>query len=202
MPINEINAPVYMKIKYITPAWAAGHWVRAYFATGSSWVGGTTGDEDNWRLQVGGSPVANVKLIVDTIFARLANVIPSGTELETIELWASAAGSNILQHLNPLPALGDYGSASQVAASYYTEVFTGALREQFRFTVFDGTNARPQRSAATPPPDTDDDSLEWYFLKSDIPFATNDGVRLTTAKSINIGYNRKLARSYGRSVSP
>lgn len=202
MPVNEINAPVYAKVKYVTPAYGAGHWLRVYFALGSSFVAGVLGDETNWQLQIGGSPVGNMKGIVDQIFGRVANVLPASTEIETIELWASASGANILQHLNPVP-LGSFGAAAvAVASSYYIEVFSGPLREPFRFTVFDGTDGRPQRSVALAPPALDDASLEWYLLNSDIPFATNDGVRLTAAKSINIGYNRKLAKSYGRSVTP
>lgn len=202
MPVNEINAPVYAKIKYVTPAYGAGHWLRVYFATGTSFVGGAVGDETNWRIQVAGSPVQNMKAIVDQLFQRSETVLPPSTEIETIELWQSAAGANILQHLNPVP-LGSFGTANPaVASSYYIEMFSGALREPYRYTMFDGTDGRPQRSVASAPPSGDDDSLEWYMLNSTIPFATQDGIRLTSAKSINIGYNRKLAKAYGRSVTP
>lgn len=202
MPENEINAPVYIKGKISTPVYPLGHAFRFYFVTGTSWTVGASGDEDNWRLQQGGSPVASVNSILNEVFTRVGAALPDHSHVAEIELWHSAPGENILEHLNPLPLGNDYGSGVGKASAYYMQVYAGSLRNQWRFTTFDGAFAEPQRYPPTTPPDIDDGSTAWYFLKSTIPFATNDGIRLTRMVSENSGYNRKLARTYGRTIAP
>lgn len=200
--LNEIHSPSYIKGKYATPAYPQGHAFRLYFATGTTWAGGSSGDEENWRLKEGVTDLGSVASIVDSVFDRLETVLPATTAITEIELWSAADGANILQHLNTLPTGNSYGAGAGVASAYYMEVYAGALREPFRFTVFDGQTVKPQKFPPGSPPLSDDGSLVWYMLRSPIPFATNDGVRLAVQKSINHGYNRKLSRSYGRTVSP
>lgn len=203
MPVNEINAPIYIKGKYATPAYPQGHAFRLYFASGCSWSPGLTGDENNWRVMEGTTDRGSVASIVHEVFTRIGSGVPSGTAVTEIELWHSIPNAeNVLDHLNSLPEGNEYGSGAGVAAAYLMYVFAGALRPQFRFTWFDGANVSPQKYPPTTPPNADNGTIHWYFVKSTIPFATNDGIRLTREVSGNTGYNRKLARSYGRAVTP
>jgi hypothetical protein len=189
--------------KLATPAYPAGHQFRLYFNLGSTWSPGASGDEENWRINIGGSPVGSVNALVDNVFDRLGGVLKEDSSITQLELWESAVGENTLVHLNTLPSGNNYGTnGGGVASSYWMYVFGTSLREQFRFTVFDGTNGDPQKFAPDSVPDTDDGSAAWMFLKSAYPLANNDGIRLTRMVSKNTGYNRKLARSYGRTVSP
>ena len=202
MPINEIHAPVYIKGKYTTPAYPQGHAFRLYFQLGSSWADGLEGDEQNWRLMFLGDDLGSAAGIVDAVFDRASTLLPENTHISEIELWRSLDGDNLLEHINTLPIGNSYGSGPGVAAAYYMEVYAGPLREPWRFTLFDGSQASPQRFTPLSPPLADDNSFSWYFLNGPIPFATNDGVRLSVQKSRNTGYNRKLARAYGRTIAP
>lgn len=203
MPLNEINAPCYIKGKYTTPAYPQGHAFRLYFASGCSFVVGSSGDENNWRLHEGTTDRGAVSAIVHEVFSRIGAGVPEGTAVSQIELWHSIPDApNVLDHLNDLPTGNEYGSGAGIAAAYQMIVFAGALRQQFRFTWFDGANVSPQKYPPTTPPDTDNGTIHWYFTKGTIPFATNDGIRLTREVSGNTGYNRKLARSYGRAITP
>lgn len=203
MPTNEILAPVYLKVKYITPQYSKGHQMRLYFASGCSWSAGLAGDEDNWRLKEGTTDHGAVSGIVFNVFNRMDGQLPSGTVISQIELWHSIPSApNVLDHLNALPPDSTVGSAAGVAAAYLMYVFAGALRPTFRLTYFDTPDSKPQRYPPTTPPDADNGGLFWYILKSGIPFATQDGIRLTRSVSGNTGYNRRLARTYGRTVSP
>ena len=202
MPLNEINAPVYIKGKYSTPAYPKGHAFRLYFELGSAFVGGLVGDESNWRLEHLGDDVGSVSGIVDNLFDRAGTWLPENSHILELELWQSIIGDNILMHLNTLPIGNSYGSGAGVASSFTMSVFAGPLRQPYRFTWFDGGSASPQRFAPQETPPVDNNTVAWYFLKSNVPFATNDGVRLTVQKSWSTGYNRKLAKTYGKSVSP
>jgi len=203
MPINEIHAPVYVKGKIATPVYPEGHAFRLYFATGTSWSVGASGDEDNWRLMEGSTDHGAISGIIHNLLSRLNTQLPDHSSVTSIELWHSIPDApNVLDHLNVLPEGNDYGSGVGVAAAYVMWVFAGALRPQWRFSLFDGAFVSPQKYAPVVPPSSDDGTVEWYFLKSTIPFATNDGIRLTREISQNTGYNRKLARSYGRTISP
>lgn len=203
MPVNEILAPVYLKGKLTNPVYPDGHQFRLYFAAGSSWTPGVTGDEDNWQLQVSGSPVASVANIVNEVFTRLTPVTPEHSHVSQIELWHSVPGApNVLDHLNTLPLGNDYGSAQQHPSSQLMYIFAGALRQQFRLSVFDGVTPEPQKITLPVPPSGDDGSIQWYILKSPIPFANNDGIRLIVPVSLNRGYNNKLKRTYGRTLAP
>lgn len=204
MPLNEIHAPVYIKGKYATPAYPVGHAFRLYFALGSAWSAGAEGDETNWRLSYNSADVGSVATIVNSVFTRAAGFIPTGTSVSEIALYESANGGvDELVHLNDLPTGNSYGSAEvATASSYWQWVMATELRPKFRFTLFDGTNSVPQHFPPEGIPSGDNGSLVWYFINSAVPFATNDGLRLTRWVSSNRGYNRRLARSYGRTVAP
>jgi len=203
MPTNEIYAPYYLKGKYVTPAYPDGHAFRLYFATGTVCSVGHEGDEDNWRIVADGVDVGSVSGCVHDLFTRAATILPVGSSISQLEVWqAIPNGPNLLVHLNTLPLGNSFGSGAGVASAYAMYVFAGPLRQKFRFTWFDGALVSPQRYAPHVPPLADDSSVAWFFLRSAYPMATNDGIRLVTEVSENVGYNRKLARSYGRTITP
>lgn len=203
MPENEINAPFYIKGKYATPAYPAGHAFRLYFAAGTTLSGGVTGDEDNWRINFDGGVVGTIAGMVDNLFDRAATILPASTSISLLEVWQSVPSEpNLLVHLNTLPPSNSYGSGAGVASAYAMYVFSAALRQKFRFTLFDGALVSPQRYAPPALPILDNGSVAWFFLRSNYPMATNDGLRLVVENSENAGYNRKLAKSYGRTIAP
>lgn len=200
MPVNEILAPFYIKVKYSTGI--ATHQLRAYFQTGSTLdIPGLTPDNMGIVAPSGGGTFS-INTIVENMFDRTKQNLKPGTTITEIEVWQSQVGANQFIGLNKLPDVVSYGTSSQVAASYFTTVYSAANRKKFRLTYFDGVIASPQRTAAPQPPNTDNSGLDWYLLRSGVPFATQDGFRLTLVGSYNTGYNRKLARSYGRAVTP
>ncbi|MEO5645855.1 MAG: hypothetical protein ABIQ91_00035 [Candidatus Paceibacterota bacterium] len=203
MPENEIHAPVYIKGKVATAVYPDGHAYRLYFASGSSWGAGAVGDENNWRLMEGATDHGAISGIVFQVFDRLRGFMPAGSTIKSIELWHSIPEApNVLDHINALPPANPTCIGTPVAASYSMYVLETALRKQFRMSVFDGSNPAPQKFPFPSVPVSDDASFAWYMVGGTIPFANNDGLRLTTGASLNQGYNRKLARSYGRTISP
>lgn len=201
MPVNEILAPYYAIFKYRTPS--AAHSLRCYFETGSVLEAGPVGSPNNWTIQ-GVSSLVKVSMtqIATALFSKALNSLPANTRLNEIQLWQSQPGSNVFLHNNELPATVTFGSGAGVAASYSMPVYAAANRQKFRLTYFDGAFVSPQTEASPQPPLVDDNSLNWYILRGPAPFATQDGYRLLTVRSFNTGYNRKLARAYGRSVTP
>jgi len=194
---------VYVKGKYTTPAYPQGHAFRWYFASGTSWSPGASGDEENWRLMEGSTDHGSISGILHEIYTRVGSALPSGSAISEIELWHSIPDAeNVLDHLNTLPSGNSYGTGAGIAAAYLMYVLAGALKPTFRAVFFDGSQASPQKFPPVTPPSGDDGSIDWYLTKSTIPFATNDGIRLTREVSRNTGYNRKLARSYGRIITP
>ena len=201
MPVNEILAPYYLKIKYTNAV--AEHNLRVYFETDSIVQPGAPASVDDWTVQGSGSPVATqISEVVDILFNRAATLPMAENTLTSIEVWQSAAGANTFLHSNRLPSSPTQGTGVGIAASYGMFVFGSSTRQRFRMTFFEIGTASPQRSAQSAPPLVDDDTLVWYVLRSQVPFATQDGRRLTTIRSLNTGYNRKLARSYGRRLAP
>lgn len=201
MAINQILAPYFIKMKYQT--YAAVHSMRAYFETGSTLISPTVLAPGEWGIQgvAAASPVA-ISTIAFEMFNRVNAALPLNTKLLDIEVWQSAEGANVFIGQNALPADVDYGVGTGVAAAYDMLVMGSATRQKFRLTYFDTKNPAPQRSAGGNVPVVDNGSINWYLLKSLVPFATQDGHRLTSIRSFNTGYNRKLARSYGRIISP
>lgn len=203
MPTNEIHAPVYAKGKLSTPAYPDGHRFVLYFAAGSSFVPGLTGDEENWRLMNGGDDKGAMSQIVFETFSRNRMYYPAGSHIKEIELWHSVPDAeNVLDHINTLPPADPIWSGAPTAAAYTMFVMQTALRSKFRWTCWDGPNPAPQKYPFPTIPQVDDSSFGFWMLKGDVPFANNDGIRLTTGVSLNQGYNRRLARSYGRTVTP
>jgi len=203
MPTNEIHAPYYVKGKIETPAYPVGHAYTLYFAAGTTFEDGSVGDEDNWRLQFDADDKGALSAIVFEVFSRSRMYYPAGSHIGSIELWQSIPDApNVLVHVNTLPPADPIFTGTPTAAAYTMFVMQTALKAKFRWTCWDGPNPAPQRYPFPTIPDEDDSSFGFYMLKGEIPFANNDGIRLTSGVSLNQGYNRALAKSYGRNVVP
>ena len=205
MPLNEILAASTVIVKYTTVGTNEDHEFRLYFDS----VPTPTGDDGAYEFptytdaeHTGGWLVRDV---VDEVWSR-ANAHAGGIQssnIGAVEIYENVSGENIFLGFDP----ADYddvgaGSVSGVAAAYLMHVFQDNARNQFRLTIFDTVTASPQRFPAAPAPAEDDDSLEWFFTRSAIMFVTNDDNRIVRLNSWNTGYNRKLARSYGRQKTP
>lgn len=203
MIVNEIHAPYYIVGKFATPVFPTGHNFRLYFKTGTVLTVGDGGDEDNWRITRGGIDIGSVAACVNDLFTRAATNLPEHTHVTQIELWQSVPDAgNLLVHINTLPLGNDYGNSPGIASSYVMYVFGTALRPQFRFTFFDGSSVAPQRYPAVSAPTVDNSTIYWFFTKSNWGMANNDGLAITRNMSTNTGYNRALAKKYGKSISP
>lgn len=202
MPINEILAPFYAIVKYVTTARPQGHNIRFYFdevpvyeADETVFAGYTDAEHtEGWSLQS----------ILSEFFTRWVAQSPHASfTISEVSMWESEAGVNTFKGLDPDDySASTFGTGAGVASSYAMYVFKASDRSQMRFTLFEATTASPQRFPLTAPPAVDDDSLEWFVIRSAVKFVTNDDKPLTIAASGNNGYNRKLARSYGRAISP
>lgn len=201
MPVNEILAPYYLKVKYNTGV--ARHMMHMYFETGAMLGDPAIATPGDYQIKgVAALAFTNLSEVVYQVFHRQRTGMPAALALEEIQVWRSAPGSNEFVASNALPTASVAGIASPIASAYSMEVFQSADRSKYRMTFFEWVDSKPQRYAPTNPPLIDDGYLGWYILKSDIPFATNDGKRLTVPVSANVGYNRRLARRYGRQIVP
>jgi hypothetical protein len=201
MPVNEILAPYYLKVKYNTQV--ARHLMHLYFQVGSTLVEPGLANPNDWLIQgPGGLTNTRISEVVKGVFNRRPTNLNTGTALEEIQIWQGGAGVTNFLHNNILPTGSLGASAAGVAAAYLTFMFSTPSRAKFRLNFYDTNTASPQRDAGGTPPLVDDGDLPWWMVNNIIPFATNDGERLTQFFSINRGYNRRLARRYGRQISP
>jgi len=198
MPVNEILAPSYARVNYQNSV--ASHALTLYFANAAV-ENITTGV---WEIPnsdlVGATPVS-------TIVQNVANRFNTGGagfgSIEQIELWRSVlnAPNVFADYVQPVqPTIAPTGA--RVASSYLMLVFSAQNRQKARFTGFEYVSASPQRLRPDDIPALDNGTLEWYVLNGNVPFSTQDGFRLKTFLSFNFGYNRKLAKKYGRDIAP
>lgn len=201
--INERQAKYYAIVSYKTPQ--AKHDLTLFFDN-SAVLGSVIYDG---QAAVGISqrhdasvfiPIADV---VDKVFTRATPWLPSGTVVQSIQLW-EAVVSDANTFVTAITPKGGttYGSTSGTASAYMMFVFQAATRQKARITFLDTHYVAPQREGMVSPPVSDDGSLVWLVIRSEIPFATSDGAPLTLPMSVNYGYNRRLARKYGRDMTP
>jgi len=204
MPLNEILAPSYCKVFYDTPR-HTGHSLRLYFQnpTVPTSVGATTfktgGINPDTTLQW------TIQEIVLEFFRRtiVGFATASPLTIVNVECWDSETGANEFIGFDTSDYSGLVsGSGTNIAAAYLGWNFQDASRNNWRFFVMDSGDARPQRYPQVIPPLVDNDTLNWFIIRSTVGFATNDGNPLVRATSVNTGYNRFLARKYGRVVTP
>lgn len=207
MPVNEILAPFYSILHYTVTATVRSHVARIYLdevptlntSTNEYVFAGYTdaSHTGGWTLrEIWGEYVSRFNTTIG------GNVLPAWTTGD-VELWESASGVNTFMGLDP----DDYstltgGSTTVHPSGYLMAVFKTSLRRQWRSTFFDIGTAEPQRTPIPSVPATDDGELGWFVTKSAVKFTNQDGIPLTIASSYNTGYNRKLARSYGRFIAP
>lgn len=201
MPVNEINAPYYLKVKYNTQV--ARHIMHLYFETGATLAYPTILAPGDFGIAGAGGGTSNlISVVVREIFNRFKASLNLGTVVEQIDIWAGVPGANTFIGSNVVNNTGSAGTATGIAAANRIFIYSTPLRKKFRLNFYDVTDSRPQRFPGSVPPLLDDGSLSWWMLNSTVPFATNDGDRLTIHFSENTGYNRKLANRYGRNIQP
>lgn len=201
MPVNEILAPYYLKVKYNTLV--ARHLCHMYFETGAVLSDPPLLAPNDWGIQgVSSLVVTPISTLVWEIFHRVRAGLNSGTIVEEIQIWQGGAGVTNFIGSNVVSPTAIGASATGIASAYDMEVLQSPDRSKFRISFFEWLDSRPQRYSASQPPTIDDGTVGWYFLKGAVPFATNDGKRLSQIISSNVGYNRRLARRYGRQVTP
>jgi len=200
MPVNEILAPYYAIVQYAT--WAARHTVRLYLPSGTV----TTVDSDfrhsaleDATYNATGSISHYVYLWFQLVYQN-RNLI--GPSIEAIAVWQSAPGTNTLLGFST-PIQPTAGSVQGAASSYVMlsgTAVSGPTLQRYKVVFFEATpNASPQRLAGNTlllPANT----AVWDYVLSRI--VTQDGLSPVVIRSTNYGYNRKLARRYGRTLQP
>jgi hypothetical protein len=194
MPIDEILSPYYLRGKVQTGA--AEH-AFIYYLDDSVFQ-----DVDGEWAVVMTPDEIKIRTLIAMVYNRINN--PHGghtTEVTALELWQSASGANTFVDYIAPDAL-TAPSATPIASAYRMWVFATSDRRKARVTSWESSDAKPQRFGGYAVSLTDDNSLPWLFVNINSPFRQQDGGKLTALISSNDGYNRKLARSYGRSVMP
>jgi hypothetical protein len=199
MPINEILAPSYLRIKYENSI--AKHNLTLYFSKQSQITGIQSGAS---VLGKDGTTLLDIGDIVSQVFSRLNYAGASATRVAEIQVWQGVnnAPNTFLGYVQPSPIQTQPLPQVHVASSYLMYVFSALNRQKARITGFEYVSASPQRLAPDEVPIVDDGTLPWLILRSDYPFSTQDGLPLVAFNSYNFGYNRKLAIKYGRDLAP
>lgn len=197
MPLNEILAPAYIRVKWASPI--ASHNLTLYFSQPTA-VGVLSGDVGQ-LVGVDTIPYTEIVRQIADRFRLAAGVAIQG--VESIEVWSSNPGApNTFQGFAPPPTSLSGVTPPYVASAYRMWIFGQTqTRQKMRLTGFEAISASPQKFTEVVPT-ADDGGIGWYVLRSGVPFATQDGLRVSTYLSLNQGYNRKLARSYGRNIQP
>lgn len=198
MPINEILAPTYAHITYTTTV--TQHKGRVYFNRLPDTVNPT--DPNLSTYDCGSLGDLTISQVIQELYTRANTTLGASIAfVNRIEYYVSVtSGSN--DWIADLDPLNPTGGLAGTASGYYTVVARGANRQKFVFNLYDSSDGKPQRFGIPSISSTDDGSLYWFLVKGNTPFATQDGSPLKSVLSLNTGYNRKLARSYGRTVSP
>jgi len=203
MPVNEILAASYIITRYhVLPN--IQHVFRLYLNTVPT-LDGDDGFLYSTYTDAEHTGGYHVRDILQEVLERVGvNSSNSSTKtIDEVEVWRSEDGDNIFMGLDAADYTGiDTSIGSPVASAYTLFNFKSALLFPFRLTFFDTPDSKPQRTPLSPPPATDDGLLAWFMCRSAVGFVTNDGYELATMATVNTGYNRKLARNYGRRIAP
>lgn len=206
MPTNEILAPSYAIRTYKIATTPVPHEQRLYFnavPTIDTVTGIASFPTYTDALHPSGWTIHDIFKEIDARAFADTSLIPAFAT-QKVELWQSVLGfPNVFMGFDGASyadVTGGGGTAN--AAAYTMWVFQSAQRDEFRLMWLDTQQASPQRTTLTNPPVADNGSLAWFMLRSPVKFVTNDNLPLKFSPSVNTGYNRKLARSYGRSIAP
>jgi len=200
MPVNEILAPYYAIVQYTT--WAASHIVRFYLPSGT--VTDVSGDIRHSALEdathnATGSISEYVYLWFQLVYQNRNLLAPS---IEAVAVWQSAPGPNILLGYS-LPVQPNGGNVQGVASGYVMlsgAAISGPTRQRYKIVFFEAVaDASPQRLAGNTITQLANIPV-WDYVLSKV--VTQDGLAPVIIRSTNYGYNRKLARRYGRILQP
>jgi hypothetical protein len=188
-------------VRIKTTSFYAQHGLTLYFAnqvvTSPGGQGFTIPHKDNQGF-------TSISDVVLEVVNRLNGAGACFASVGQIDVWNSVvnAPNTFMGYEIPKQPTTPIGATPRIASSYLMYIFAAQNRQKARLTAFEYITASPQRFSPDTIPVSDDGSVAWYVLNSSIPFATQDGLPLTNLVSINVGYNRKLARSYGRAITP
>lgn len=202
--INEILANSYIDVHYVTATINKAHRQRWFFDAVPVDTGGGVFAFPTY-VDAGHPTGWSIAQIVQEIHKRASlatSLLPDYT-IASVEVYASAEGDNIFMGYDA----GDYdplegGGATINPAAYFCPVWATADKSIFKVFFFDTQSASPQRVEIAQPPAIDDTYLHWFILKSAVKFVNQDNKRLLLVRSQNTGYNKKLARIYGKSILP
>ncbi|MGL4234381.1 MAG: hypothetical protein ACRCWJ_23720, partial [Casimicrobium sp.] len=197
MPINTIDATTTVIATYST--FQAQHRVRFYLSAAVT----PSAVDGELEFAIAGAPLAydTVAKVLEAIRVRVG-LLTNIRSWDGVEVLNTAPATNeFLGYSRTIQFDAGDGTAA-VAAAYRMYVFGSPTRQQFRFTIMDASDARPQRYPSPLIPLADDGSLQWLFVRSGVPFSTQDGNQIARLVSINTGVNDALARAYGRRIQP
>lgn len=201
MPVNEILAPYYMRVTYQT--WASQHVATLYLGAGT-----VTASAQDFLHSAAVSPsnptgslAAYLKMVMDLFYGGIGIQQPS---VSSVDLYQSVPSAPNI-YLGPiLPPLLASGATRGIAASYVMlsgVSVSASIRQAWKMMFFDcSLSAAPQRFV--------DDWSQTTSLFNPLYQAAQSGLMVTqdgykpVLRTYNIGYNRKLARRYGRLLTP
>ena len=202
MPVNEILAPFYAKVFYRVGTLPT-HSIRLYFdAIPSYSAGGAVFDTYTDADHLTGWTLHDIIKEIDTRLALATTQYPS-IEVIRVERWEGVTGANAFRGYDPADYSDvDDGVASSIAAAMFSWVIQTDERDNYRFSIIDSGDSKPQRFEIPQPPVLDNDGISWFFLRSAVQFTNQDGVRLTRMVSNNTGVSDYHAKRYGKTVIP
>lgn len=202
MPKVEITAPFFAKVKYTNAARPQGHSFRLYFdhipafntltTVFSTYTDGA--HPTGWTLEQ----------IIDEFLTRFVSTTSFAViGISGVEMWTTNTGVNTFVGLDP----DDYsgvtpGTGAGKASAYGMYVFEANNRSTWKMSMYEVASGDPQRYPQPDPPTADDGSLSWFVIRSAVKFVTYKNLPLTHNPSTNIGFNKALAKKYGRFVAP
>jgi hypothetical protein len=182
--------------------WAARHVARLYLPSGTITSVGTDIRHAalvDATLNPNGSVPQYVYLWYQVMYHNRGLVGPT---IDSIVIWQSAPGANtLLGYAEPVQPTS--GPNLGIASSYIMlsgTAISGPSRQRFKLTFFEAaSSSNPQRFSGNVLPVAGNESV-WDYLLSVV--VTQDGLSPVIVRSTNVGYNRKLARRYGRTIQP
>ena len=201
MPINQILAAYYVRVSYQT--WASAHNLTLYLGDGV--LTPTTTDYQLSLASIPSNPSGSIALLVKDVFDvfySLRNIFQP--IILSIDLFQSASGPNV--YVGPITPVQPAAGALQGTASSYLTVSgiaqsSSITRQSWRITLFETVvNPAPQRFTENWS-STSSVFYRLYEYADALALVSQDGAKLTM-RTYNVGYNRRLARRYGRLIAP
>lgn len=201
MPTNEILAPYFATVVYRTSSGLPQHQMRFFFNYDAT-LPENFEDKNlvtslSYFTAYGSLTLGNA---IKRVFDALAGQRASTSTIDAIDVFQGNVTG-----LNPwigsiTPPVLAAGSGAPKAAATTSFVWKGTGRQKYRFTVADAHDTAPQRFGGG----TGFTNANLANLKTEAFgwMMTSDGQPLSLLMSVNTGYNRRLAKSYGRELTP